>query len=108
MTRRTIVKSIAFTHPFRLSGLDEEQPAGIYEVETDEELMEDISFIAYRRLSTQIHLHDQSSRPGVSLTLTIDPAELAAALEADHVGETDGEPDGKTDGETAGRAELLS
>ena len=83
MTMRTIVKTITLAHAFHLSGVDEEQPAGTYEVETDEELIEDMSFLGYRRISTMIHLHQLESRPGISQSLTIDPTELAAVMEAD-------------------------
>jgi hypothetical protein len=94
MTMRTIVKTVAFLHPFRLSGVDEEQPAGNYEVETDEELIEDMSFLGYRRIATLIHLPVLASRPGIRQTLTIDPAELATVMEADRIKGEDGEPTG--------------
>ena len=37
MTTRTTVKTVQFTRPFRLGGIDDVQPAGDYEVTTDEE-----------------------------------------------------------------------
>jgi hypothetical protein len=40
MTVRTTSRTVTFVHPFNLSGTDEVQPAGIYTVETDEELLE--------------------------------------------------------------------
>ena len=39
MIVRTSRKSVTFTQPFSLSGIDEVQPAGTYTVETDEELL---------------------------------------------------------------------
>jgi hypothetical protein len=53
------------------------QPAGAFVVETNEELLEGISFPVWRRQSTVIRLHPH---PGLGLTVTIDPAELDAAL----------------------------
>jgi hypothetical protein len=47
MTVRTSRKTVTFTQPFSLSGIDEEQPAGTYTVETDEELLPGVSFPAY-------------------------------------------------------------
>jgi hypothetical protein len=58
-------------------------PAGTYSVETDEELLEGISFPAYRRILTLIHLHAKPGHPGLTQTLTVDPNELDAALKRD-------------------------
>jgi len=66
-----------------LGGFDEVLPAGTYSVETDEKLLEDISFPVYRRISTLIHLHPKPGHPGIRQTLTIDPNELDAALKRD-------------------------
>jgi hypothetical protein len=49
----------------------------------DEELLEGISFPAYRRVLTLIHLHPKPGHPGLTQTLTIDPNELDAALKRD-------------------------
>ena len=62
---------------------DEVLPAGAYCVETDEELLEDISFPGYRRILTLIHLNATSDHPGVTRTVTIDGNELDAALKRD-------------------------
>jgi len=47
MTVRTSRKSVTFTQPFSLSGIDKVQPAGTYTVETEEELLPGLSFPAY-------------------------------------------------------------
>ncbi|MDH3472732.1 MAG: hypothetical protein OEM59_03480 [Rhodospirillales bacterium] len=83
MTTRTSKKTVTFRRPFVLGGFDEVLPAGAYIVETDEELLEGISFPVYRRVSTLIHLHAKPGQPGRSQTLTIDPNELDAALKRD-------------------------
>ena len=83
MAIRTTKNTVIFNKPFILGGLDEMLPAGAYSVETDEELLEGISFPAYRRILTLIHLHSSPDRPGVTETLTIDPNELDAALKRD-------------------------
>lgn len=80
MTTRTTSKSVTFMRPFSLSGYDTPQPAGTYVVETDEEQIEDLSFPAYRRTGTRIHLHPNPSQPGISETVNIDPAEIEQAL----------------------------
>jgi len=67
-----------------LKGVDRELPAGSYRVTTDEELIERLSFPAYRRVSTVIFV------PGPNRTslemLAIDPADLQAAQERDTAG----------------------
>jgi len=83
MTTRTSKKTVTFRRPFVLGGFDEVLPAGAYSVESDEELLEGLSFPAYRRILTVIHLHARSGHPGLTRALTIDPNELDAALERD-------------------------
>lgn len=83
MTIRTSEKTVTFRSPFVLGEVDEELPAGAYSVETDEELLEGISFPVYRRVLTLIHLHPRPGHPGVTKTLTIDPDDLDAALKRD-------------------------
>ncbi len=83
MTIRTLNTTVTFTKPFILAGLDETQPAGAYEIETDEELLEGISFLAYRRVSTLIYLHAAAGNPALTRAMTIDPVELDAALMRD-------------------------
>lgn len=83
MTVRTSKKTVTFGGPFILGGLDEVLPAGDYCVETDEELLDGISFSAYRRILTLMHLHAKPDNPGITRVLTIDPMELDAALKRD-------------------------
>ena len=80
MTIRTSKKTVIFERPFVIGGFDEALPAGTYTVERDEELLEGISFPAYRHKSTLIHLLPDPGRPGLSQKLRIDVNELAAAL----------------------------
>ncbi|MEQ9325929.1 MAG: hypothetical protein RJQ21_01375 [Rhodospirillales bacterium] len=80
---RTTILPVSFRNPFRLKDVDEVLPPGTYEIETDEELMDGISFHAYRRVQTLIHLPSKTGNPLHSQTLAIDPDELAAALAND-------------------------
>ena len=54
MPERTTQSSVTFLHPFSLAGLDGVQSAGTYTIETVEETLDNLSFVAYRRVSTTI------------------------------------------------------
>ena len=60
MATRTQRKTVVFRHPFRLKGVDRVLPPGDYEVVTDEELIEGLSFPVYHRVSTAIIVPAQS------------------------------------------------
>jgi hypothetical protein len=83
MPVRTTKRSIVFEKPFRLAGYDRDLPAGRYVVETDEELVEGISFPVYRRVLTILHLAARNGNPNLMRTVTVDPADLEAALARD-------------------------
>lgn len=83
MTRRSSHSSVTFCNPFNLVDLDEVFPAGVYAVETEEELLENLSFTAYRRVNTTIELQPISSTDTIKRTMSIDPGEIDAALSRD-------------------------
>ncbi len=83
MPNRTHREIMVFRRPFRLRGWSEAQPAGRYVVETEEELIEALSFAAFRRVSTTI---TREVLPGATReTIPVDPVELARAHAADQV-----------------------
>ena len=51
MTVRTTRTTISFSQPFKLRDVDDIQPAGDYLLDTDEELIEGLSRLAYRRVA---------------------------------------------------------
>lgn len=83
MTTRTSERTVTFRKPFLLAALDEELPAGDYSVEIEEELVEGVSFAAYRRTSTVLRLPAKSGPAYLTRALSIDPDELDAAMEHD-------------------------
>lgn len=87
MATRTTSKTVTFTKSFVLGDVDEVFPAGDYVIETDEDLLQGLSFSAYLRIATVIYLPDRSGNPRLSRALTIDPQELEASLSRDR-GET--------------------
>jgi hypothetical protein len=54
MTTRSHGKSVVFSHSFELKGIDRILPAGEYQIVTDEEQIEELSFPVYRRVATMI------------------------------------------------------
>ena len=82
MAIRTHRETVTFHRPFSLEGIDRPLPAGSYEVMTDEELIEGLSFPVYRRVATTILVPAASLQGSVEM-LTIGPAGLAAALDRD-------------------------
>ena len=67
MPERTTRTTVTFLRPFSLTDVDGVQPAGTYTVETVDTTLDNLSFIAYRRVSTSIML----------------PLELEAAVKRD-------------------------
>lgn len=83
MKQRTTANTVTFRAPFKLNGFDEVLPAGSYSVETEEELLQSLSFEAYRRVSTVLRIPAQSGNPILARILPINPEDLEAALKRD-------------------------
>ena len=54
MTTRSRRDTVVFKHPVRIKGIDRPLAAGAYEVVTDEEMIEGLSFPCFRRIATMI------------------------------------------------------
>jgi hypothetical protein len=80
---RTTRRTVTFTHPFRIAGYEDELPAGDYQVDVDEELLEGLSFEAYRRTGTYLLVGSQAGGRGSAEMRPIDPRDLEAALVRD-------------------------
>jgi hypothetical protein len=79
VTLRTRRETVAFAHPFTVPGADGTQPAGAYTVETDEEAIEGLSFLAWRRVATVIVLPMPHGGAGSFQAVPVDPHLLEAA-----------------------------
>jgi hypothetical protein len=82
MIARSLSKTVVFDRPFLLKGIDRMLPAGSYRVVTDEELIDGISFPAYRRVATMIFVPVAPGTSSVEM-VTIEPLDLQAALDRD-------------------------
>jgi hypothetical protein len=83
MPERTTLSKITFLRPFSLSDVEGVQPAGTYTVETIEATLDDLSFVAYRRVSTSIMLPAVGEAARQRQVIFIDPLELEAAVKRD-------------------------
>ena len=79
MLTRTKRVTLTFQHVFSLEGVDRSLAAGDYEVVTDEELIEGMSFPVYRRVATMIFLPAGADQLFSIEMVNVDPNELAAA-----------------------------
>ncbi|MGC1779239.1 MAG: hypothetical protein WBB34_14940 [Xanthobacteraceae bacterium] len=80
MIARSLDKTVVFKRPFLLKEVDRMLPAGAYRVVTDEELIEGISFPAYRRVATMIFVPAALGGSSIEM-VTIDPLDLKTAQE---------------------------
>lgn len=83
MLIRTKRQSIAFNKPLNLKVAGRALPAGSYEVITDEELIEGLSFAVYRRVSTKILVPGALPAHNSIEMLTVDAKDLDAAIAID-------------------------
>lgn len=83
MAERFTQRSVVFARAFSLAGVEGVQPPGTYEVETLDEQIDGLSFVAYRRISTTIALHGPTAATSSRQVTAIDPADLAQAIERD-------------------------
>jgi hypothetical protein len=79
MTIRTTVTAVTFTHAFKLPNMDEAYPPGTYDIETDEEALDTMEHVGYRRTATRIRLRNG----GTTQVLQIDRRDLDIALTDD-------------------------
>lgn len=83
MFTRTVKTTLTFKHRFFLSALKAAQEPGTYLVETDEEQIENISFIAYRRVSTWLHVPALDRKSGIRQVICVEPEELEKLQDLD-------------------------
>ncbi len=80
MTIRSRRETITFKHPFQIKGIDRLLPPGSYEVITDEEMIEGLSFAAFHRVATMITVPAGALRME---RIPISPDDLADARRVD-------------------------
>ncbi len=83
MTTRSRRETVLFKHPFRIKGIDRLLSAGAYEVVTDEEMIEGLSFPSFRRVATMIMVPGAAPRSSSMEMISIGSLDLADAQRND-------------------------
>jgi hypothetical protein len=83
MTMRSRRETITFKHRFRIKGIDRELAPGSYEVITDEEMIEGLSFASFRRVATMIMVPAAASRGSAMEMVSIGSVDLSDAQRID-------------------------
>lgn len=94
LSMRSTETEVTFTQPFHLEALVEPQEAGTYRLVVDEELIEGLSFPAYRRVAAHLEIPPISVATGTRQCLQVSYEEIlrALALDATQGREVDGRP----------------
>jgi len=83
MTTRSRRETVHFRHPFRIGGIDRLLAAGAYEVVTDEEMIEGLSFPCFRRVATMIMVPGAPPHHASMEMISISSVELSNAQRID-------------------------
>ncbi|MFV1876622.1 hypothetical protein [Nioella sp.] len=83
MNMRSTRSTVRFSTPFTLSGYSDELPAGDYEILVEEELLQGLSFEAYRRTATYLTVRGRGRHAGRSERRAISDSDLQEALGRD-------------------------
>jgi hypothetical protein len=83
MTTRSRRETITFKHSFQIKGIDRVLPPGAYEVITDEEMIQGLSFASFRRVATLIMVPAAPPRSSTMEMISIGSVELADAQRID-------------------------
>jgi hypothetical protein len=83
MTTRSRRETVTFQHPFRIKGIDRLLPPGGYEVITDEEMIEGLSFASFRRVATMIMVPAAAARGSAMEMISISSIALSDAQRID-------------------------
>jgi hypothetical protein len=83
MTMRSRRETVNFRHPFHIKGVDRKLPPGAYEVITDEEMIEGLSFPCFRRVATMIMVPGAPPHRSAMEMISISSADLSDAQRMD-------------------------
>jgi hypothetical protein len=79
VTTRSRRETVHFKHSFRIRGVDRLLPPGPYEIITDEELIEGLSFPCFRRVATLMMIPGAAPRQSTTEMISISSVDLSDA-----------------------------
>jgi hypothetical protein len=85
MTTRSRRETLTFRQPFRIKGIDRLLAAGDYEVVTDEEMIEGLSFPCFRRVATMIMVPGAPPHASSTEMISISSVDLSDAQRNDAI-----------------------
>jgi hypothetical protein len=83
MTTRTRRETVHFRHPFRIKGIDRQLAPGAYEITTDGETIEGLSFPCFRRVATMIMVPGAPPHRSAMEMISISSIDLSDAQRID-------------------------
>ncbi|MEM7633438.1 MAG: hypothetical protein AAF299_02680 [Pseudomonadota bacterium] len=83
MSAQTTESTVTFKHEFKLPQLSRSQPPGTYRLVVIDEEIPGLSFAAYRRAYTMLHVPALTVNTGKTQVFTVDKNDLEAALKID-------------------------
>ena len=83
MTTRSRRETVHFRHPFHIKGIDRQLAPGPYEIITDEEMIEGLSFPCFRRVATMIMVPGAAPRHSSMEMISISSVDLSDAQRND-------------------------
>jgi hypothetical protein len=85
MTTRSRRETFTFRQAFRIRGIDRQLAAGDYEVVTDEEMIEGLSFPCFRRVATMIMVPGAPPHASSMEMISISSVDLSDAQRDDAI-----------------------
>jgi hypothetical protein len=83
VVKRINKKLVTFQFPFSIDDIGKELPAGDYTIESEEESIVGLSFLAFRNIETILVQRPPKGKPGATHYWSVDHHALAKAIEAD-------------------------
>ena len=83
MTTRTRRETVHFRQPFRIKGVDRQLAPEAYEIITDEEMIEGLSFPCFRRVATMIMVPGAPPQRSAMEMISISSIDLSDAQRID-------------------------
>ncbi|UWQ79048.1 hypothetical protein K3725_17340 [Leisingera sp. S132] len=79
MDTRSSRLMVTYSHPFSLAGYPDKLPAGAYEIIVEEELLQGLSFVAYRTAAIYLLIHGRGGQAGRTELRMITQSDLETA-----------------------------